>query len=541
MTKIVVPVTRKSQGNDDPTSNWARARYRFVTQMMVMFGMGPDLTDFLDEDGSVPDMFNREKLRKINPNSIAWWDETHRDCVVADMGGKFQKQVLFPRDENGNYDENGTYDDGSRVLTFKYNSQIRISCGCAQIIQFGCLVGKRIPFFDYSGKRMRSRTEWLEMIKAEIKRVRTEGGKEWVYDPRPEGVIYLSDRTSEVDGVGEATQAALAAAGLKTVGDIVALKDATPLQIKAIVEKIPPTNNRRVIANVGLINLVAKCTSLECREGGPPQKKDWTKEDDPYKARYGDRWEEEIRKSKTFRGCCCVSDLVEHMMVTSAACFKDTDNEDDWYIYHDALSLMTEKGCIAWMKKQYIGGKSYYDRWILPQLKLNDGIGNFGGRPVGNCPEFMPWDACLNQDLHESVRRHCVLSRATLKRQNKKDDQRRFSMATPELGSRTYRRILDPQSGVAPSAKRIVQDIAGVFRAMEIVQKARGVYVEGLAERTGRRYQKTTTKINGHGGPRKKGDHSIAYLKKTTLLHPDLREMRKEERAARERRRIDLL
>ena len=184
-----------------------------------------------------------------------------------------------------------------------------------------------------------------------------------------------------------------------------------------------------------------------------------------------------------------------------------------------------------------IGGKSYYDRWILPQLKLNDGIGNFGGRPVGNCPEFMPWDACLNQDLHESVRRHCVLSRATLKRQNKKDDQRRFSMATPELGSRTYRRILDPQSGVAPSAKRIVQDIAGVFRAMEIVQKARGVYVEGLAERTGRRYQKN----NGHGGPRKKGDHSIAYLKKTTLLHPDLREMRKEERAARERRRIDLL
>ena len=57
---------------------------------------------------------------------------------------------------------------------------------------------------------------------------------------------------------------------------------------------------------------------------------------------------------------------------------------------------MTEKGTVAWMKE-----KGYYKRWILPELGVNDGIGSFGGRPVGNCPEFMPWDACLNNDAHD--------------------------------------------------------------------------------------------------------------------------------------------
>ncbi len=150
----------------------------------------------------------------------------------------------------------------------------------------------------------------------------------------------------------------------------------------------------------------------------------------------------------------------------------------------------------------------------------------------------MPWDACLNKDVHESVRRHCVLSRATLRRQGKRDDPRMFSMATPAEGSSAYRRILDADNRYgAPSPKRIAQDIDGVFKAIKIVIEWKGRYVPGLAERSGRRYLKAKETSNNWGGPREKGDHSIAYLKKLTLMHPDLQAMRKEEREMRAQQR----
>ena len=147
---------------------------------------------------------------------------------------------------------------------------------------------------------------------------------------------------------------------------------------------------------------------------------------------------------------------------------------------------MTEKGCIAWMKEKKVSDldmRTYYECWILPQLGLNDDIGSYGGRPVGNSPEFMLWDASLNNDAHETVRRHCVLSRSTLKRQGKKstDDERHFSMATPELASQAYKRLLDPVTDVDPMDRRIVQDIIGVWIAIRIVYNAKEVYIQRLA------------------------------------------------------------
>ena len=83
-----------------------------------------------------------------------------------------------------------------------------------------------------------------------------------------------------------------------------------------------------------------------------------------------------------------------------------------------------------------------------------------------------------------------MLSRVTLKRQGKssKDDDRHFSMATPELAANSYKRILHPVTGVAPISKRTLEDISGVWLAMYIIHDAQGVYVPGLAERSGRHY-----------------------------------------------------
>ena len=96
----------------------------------------------------------------------------------------------------------------------------------------------------------------------------------------------------------------------------------------------------------------------------------------------------------------------------------------------------------------------------------------------------------------------------------------------------------DPTKGVAPSSKRIVQDIEGVWKAMKIIYDKKGVYVPGLANRTGRRFFRNTTHSKIHGGPRQKGDHSIANLEKSTPLHGDLKGMREEERAMREAGKI---
>ena len=39
-----------------------------------------------------------------------------------------------------------------------------------------------------------------------------------------------------------------------------------------------------------------------------------------------------------------------HIVIKTKDFFKGTNHEDDWLFYHDALSLMTVKDCIAWMK-----------------------------------------------------------------------------------------------------------------------------------------------------------------------------------------------
>jgi hypothetical protein len=46
---MVVPVTKRPQGSLDKKSNWARARYGWVTQLLVRFGVDVCLDHFLDE------------------------------------------------------------------------------------------------------------------------------------------------------------------------------------------------------------------------------------------------------------------------------------------------------------------------------------------------------------------------------------------------------------------------------------------------------------------------------------------------------------
>ena len=107
---------------------------------------------------------------------------------------------------------------------------------------------------------------------------------------------------------------------------------------------------------------------------------------------------------------CCITDLIRFMMKEAENLMKGSVREDDFFIVHDALVLMTAKETIEWMKE-----KNYYHRWLLPTNGLQDRT-PYDGRPVGNSPKFMPLYNILNIDILHSLRFHCVLRRFVLYR-----------------------------------------------------------------------------------------------------------------------------
>ena len=100
----------------------------------------------------------------------------------------------------------------------------------------------------------------------------------------------------------------------------------------------------------------------------------------------------------------CVTELVTKMHDRTKKAFIGTTHEDDCFFYHDALSQMTAKKTIEWMKD-----KGYYERWLIPQLGCNANT-VFANRPVGNSPEFMPLDMSLNNDIQFSLCLHCAIT-----------------------------------------------------------------------------------------------------------------------------------
>ena len=55
-------------------------------------------------------------------------------------------------------------------------------------------------------------------------------------------------------------------------------------------------------------------------------------------------------------------------------------NEDDLFIVHDALVLMTVKEIIIWMKENY-----YFHHWLLPMNGFQDGT-HYYGSPLCDIP-----------------------------------------------------------------------------------------------------------------------------------------------------------
>jgi hypothetical protein len=200
-------------------------------------------------------------------------------------------------------------------------------------------------------------------------------------------------------------------------------------------------------------------------------------------------------------------------------------------IDHDALSQLTCKETIVWLKAQNgptRGGQpcSYYDRWLLPELGLNADTA-FEGRPVGNHPEHMPWDSSLNKDVDDCVFRHCNITSDMKKDDEGKWPPEMFNCNTPRLQDHAYERVFnavdsDGKTSTvgAPLGYRIVRDFEKCYNEnLVVICKALGWAVDGCGNRNGKRShvtyfggailkERNKTLVagrHGHGGARVKG------------------------------------
>ena len=81
-----------------------------------------------------------------------------------------------------------------------------------------------------------------------------------------------------------------------------------------------------------------------------PSIKDHRKAKNPYFSRYGERWVEKLKSSSSMSKFCCISDLICFMIKEAEKLMKGYVHEDDLFIVHDALVLITAKDTIKWMK-----------------------------------------------------------------------------------------------------------------------------------------------------------------------------------------------
>ena len=112
---------------------------------------------------------------------------------------------------------------------------------------------------------------------------------------------------------------------------------------------------------------------------------------------------EKLKSYTAMSKFCCITDLTCFMMNEAEKLMKASVQEDNLFIVHDALVLMTAKETFNWIR--YNG---YIRIWLLPLKGLQYGT-PYAGRPVGNIPEFMPLDNSLNRDVLHSFRMHSVL------------------------------------------------------------------------------------------------------------------------------------
>ena len=381
------------------------------------------------------------------------------------------------------------YRDEDHVIKFKFQQQARFMFGVALIEKKkGEPQGIRLPMTTYNGKKIVGMGKWDQGVSNAIELAKkSKSERTWTTkNERPEGKeLYEEDSVTVIRGIGKKSERILHEASIFKVSDCIKYP-----------EKLNELNGTNHITSMIKSKIETALVGLGINKGKCPKEYefiDHRKADNPYESKYGDESINEISKSSTLKLVRPVSDLINHMAVESTEIMKDTIYKGKALFYHDALSQLTEKRTVEWMKNNKIGERQIYDLWIKPVLDCNNEIvlrdgtvnKNYAGRPVGNSPEFMPLDNSLNQDIHCAARAQVSATRFL-----PKDHPQRFSMATPQTITHVYGSCHCPRydrNSAIPTDDRIAQDINKVFFSLLTIMEANGKVVPGLASRVGHR------------------------------------------------------
>ena len=507
-----------SSMSNETLDGWASDESVQQGERIDLSDIPEDNTKIYDLDGiEILECFDPRKLTKFHIAGTVWWDETHPDCKIGTAKNKrdrgIQVQVRFPRNKDGDVDvKNGTYSDKLECkMRVKYSEEIRICLGVAIVeLHDGTREGRRCKMIDYTGKIILCAEEYESRVQKEIKRVKKLTGDRapWVVKNIPDGyddsLVWEQDPLSRLVGVTKGVaKSLLENKGIATVAQLRNKRHLTKTEVSAQLKV-----NR--ISVPALQRAIQQASGANIQPGTRPvvTKIDHKLAPNPYKSLYGDDWREKIKTCTGLSRSMSIHMLVQSIYDNSKEVFRGTKHEDNWYFYHDALSLMTADECKEYMQRQGI-----LKHWILPQFGINEGT-VYNMRPVGNSPEMMPLDSNLNKDIHEAAHSHCVYT-ADLP----DTDPRKFSLNTPKRALNAYQRLWDPSLGPdagVPSSKRIIEDVRRVVdEVLPRLFEARGATVKGLGTRTGRRRELNLAPLP-RGGRRKKKETMEKKWK-----HPD--------------------
>ena len=237
-------------------------------------------------------------------------------------------------------------------------------------------------------------------------------------DNRPKNEFWEDDTIDRLPGVGNRIASSLKAIDIKYICDLKLISE-IDLQDVGTMTNDPNLTEHKIR---GLVE-----TAKQSKDGTCPYGiQDLRKEDNPYKTRFGENWLVELKKVQLMQPYMCITELIEHMVSATKKVMKGTKYEGKELFFHDALSLMTAKETVRWMKENDV-----YKYWILPELGCNDIVGHgkncYAKRPVGNSPELMCLDMSLNKDVRESFRMHVSITQHL-----DKADCQRFSGSSPK-------------------------------------------------------------------------------------------------------------
>jgi hypothetical protein len=195
--------------------------------------------------------------------------------------------------------------------------------------------------------------------------------------------------------------------GIKTIGDLKTLSS----------DKLPPIR--------GIAGMHRNATAHSLPGPSPNRVTDHRQAENPYQSKYGDRWQEQLKSCAALSPFRPISELVDFIAEESHRLMKGSVHEDNWFFYHDSLSLFTSRECRNYMERTECCGTTIFKKWLKPQNDINKGT-IYHGRYVGNSPEFIPLDNSLNYDLQLSHKYHCAVTAHLAD-----TDKRKFSLSTP--------------------------------------------------------------------------------------------------------------